>query len=142
MKDIFGMSKYDFITGKPIKNSSKRSKCPPHLRTSIRRRWWGDNSLKGQCFVCGRSLHYDDADVGHIKASSKGGAWAPENCRLICRQCNSGMGSKNMKSYMKSHYPERYKKFFPPTQKPIIRPPREIKKPEKDKGFMSWVMKS
>jgi len=88
-----------------------RTKCPPHLKKAIRRMWWGDK-LNGTCFCCGRRLHYDDAEVGHIKAKASGGKWAPENCRLICRTCNSGMGKTNMKVYMRKYYPDRYKKFF------------------------------
>lgn len=111
------------------KPGTKRKKCPPHLKSAIRRRWWNDQ-IEGECFCCGRKLHYDDADVGHIKAASKGGEWAPDNCRLICRQCNGGMRTKNMKIYMRQHYPERYNKLFPkdtsdkPSKPPKPKPPR------------------
>ena len=93
--------------------SKKKEKCPPHLKPVIRNQWWGVDTLNGECFCCGRKLHYDDAEVGHIQASSKGGKWAPENCRLICRKpCNAGMGNTNMKVYMKNTYHNRYEKFF------------------------------
>lgn len=109
------MGLFDIPVINPLDETSggkSRKKCPPHLKTAIRNRWWGDK-LNGNCFCCGRKLHYDDADAGHIKATSKGGEWSPDNCRLICRQCNGGMRTQNMKTYMKNHYPERYKKYFP-----------------------------
>tara|TARA_Y100000310_G_scaffold140319_2_gene139692 strand:+ start:4473 stop:4889 length:417 start_codon:yes stop_codon:yes gene_type:complete len=93
-------------------SSRKRKKCPPHLKIKIRQRWWGDK-LIGECFCCGRkSLHYDDSEVGHIRADVMGGKWSPRNCRLICRTCNSGMGKTNMRTYMRETYPERYNKLF------------------------------
>lgn len=95
----------------PIKKGKKRTACPPHLKPSIRRMHWRDLN-EGKCFSCGRILHYDDADVGHIQASSKGGEWSPDNCRLICRKCNSGMQTTNMKKYMKKYYPKEYAKHF------------------------------
>jgi 5-methylcytosine-specific restriction endonuclease McrA len=103
---------FRYLTGLSNRESGNRKKCPPHLKSQIRNRWWGD-SLHGSCFCCGKKIHYDDADPGHIKADSKGGKWSPENCRLICRTCNSGMRNMNMKTYMKRYYPERYEKYFP-----------------------------
>lgn len=94
-------------------DSKKRGKCPLTLKLAIKQRWWGDSYI-GECFCCGRQgLHYEDADAGHIRAASKGGEWSPENNRLICRSCNGGMRTTNMKVYMKRNYPERFKKFFP-----------------------------
>lgn len=115
------MDQLNDITGKGKK---PRGKCPPHLKTKIRSRWWKGETLLGKCFCCGRSLHYDDADVGHIQAASKGGSWSPENCRLICRTCNSGMRSINMKKYMRQTYPERYEKYYPKDEKPSKPPIR------------------
>lgn len=101
-----------FGTKKASKSKKTSTKCPPHLKKAIRQRWWGD-SLRGSCFCCGRKdLHYDDADAGHIKANSKGGKWSPNNARLVCRNCNTGMGNTNMKVYMRRYYPERYDKYF------------------------------
>ncbi len=131
------------ILGTAGNKKKKRRKCPPHLKYAIRRRWWKDNYVE-ECFCCGRkNLHYEDAEVGHIKASSKGGKWAPENCRLICRKCNSGMRNTNMKTYMKRYYPERFKKKFPKESKKKTRKKRKTKRkrpssifaPTQDWGF-------
>jgi len=108
--DVFG------TTSEKEKSEKAKDKCPPHLRKSIRQRWWGDK-IKGRCFCCGRDLHFDDAEVGRIKAGFHGGKYTPENCRLICRTCNSGMGKKNMKIYMKNYFPERYEKSWPKSDK-------------------------
>lgn len=116
--------------------SKKRDKQPAHLKTKTRQRWWGDNII-GDCFSCGRKLHYDDADVGHIQAASKGGKWSPENCRLVCRTCNSGMRATNMKVYMKKTYPERYERFFPQEQN---KKKTGVNKPKRRKsGEQTWI---
>ncbi|MBI2676182.1 MAG: HNH endonuclease [Candidatus Aenigmarchaeota archaeon] len=114
-KDPFALTGDDFSLGLWSKKST-RKKCPPHLKPAIRQRWWRDK-LIGECFCCGRPLHFDDSDAGHIKAASRGGDWSPENCRLICRTCNSGMRNTNMRTYMKRYHPERFQKYFPKERK-------------------------
>lgn len=101
------------IDSNSSKQSNPRKKAPNHLKPAVRNRWWGTNTLKGECFCCERELHYDLAEMGHIQAHSKGGSMSPENLRLICSICNKGMRNKNMKIYMKETYPERYNKLFP-----------------------------
>jgi hypothetical protein len=99
----------EMVWGKTKKKKSNE-KCPPIMRNKTRKRWWGDKII-GECFCCGRkALHFEDAQVGRIKA---GGEYTPENSRLICGECNRGMGKTNMKIYMKRNYPERYQKHFP-----------------------------
>ena len=94
---------------KPKKKSSSRPS--KFLKANLRKKYWGDK-ISGTCFCCGRSLHYDDAEIGHIQARAKGGKWSLDNCRLICRTCNAGMGTMNMKTFMKKHFPKRYEKYF------------------------------
>jgi hypothetical protein len=107
------------ITG--IKSSGHQTegvkvRCPATMRNKIRKRWWGDK-IVGSCFCCGRSsLHFEDAQVGRIKAGASGGKYTPDNCRLICGECNRGMSKTNMKVYMKRNFPERYKRLFPKTE--------------------------
>ncbi|MBI2107225.1 HNH endonuclease [Candidatus Woesearchaeota archaeon] len=138
------MITYPFENLKPINlynaKNNKRDKQPAHLKTKTRQRWWGDKLL-GECFCCNRKLHYDDADVGHIQAASKSGKWSPENCRLICRTCNSGMRNTNMKTYMKKYFPEKYSKKFPKdkikeSKKPIKR--KSSKPPEGLLNIPKW----
>ena len=137
VKDILGNEITRDIYGNPLAKKNRRDKQPPHLKSATRQRWWG-NKLLGECFCCGRKLHYDDAEVGHIQAASKNGKWAPENCRLICKKpCNSGMGNTNMKVYMRRYYPERYAKLFPKEEKETIKKPRTKLKPSNRKD--TWI---
>ena len=110
------------LVPKPGGSKSGSTKCPPTLKLAIKKRWWKDKYV-GECFCCGRkNLHYEDADAGHIKAASKGGRWSPANNRLICRSCNGSMRNTNMKVYMRRNFPERYKRYFPKTEKSTRKP--------------------
>lgn len=124
---------------KPKKNQEKNKRPPDyqHLKEKFAKRYW-KGSLEGRCFCCGDPLSFGNAEIGHIKASSKGGDWSDANCRLICSRCNRGMGSTNMKVYMKRVYRDRYDKQFskdkPETKKPIKKSPvAKTKKPIKKK---------
>jgi len=41
-------------------------------------------------------------NCGHIVAEANGGDTIVSNLKLICQNCNSSMGIKNMKEFMKS----------------------------------------
>ena len=111
MSDLIAPVKFKQFGGG---NSKSKKKCPSTTRDKIRKRWWGANNYRGECFCCGEKLNWSPAvHVGRIQAGTYGGAYTPENSRLVCAQCNLGMGKTNMKVYMRRNYPERYKKYFP-----------------------------
>lgn len=92
--------------------AKNNKKAPEHIKKKVWQNQWKSKAT-GECFCCGRKpLHFNDSEVGHVQAKSKGGTWAIENLRLICRMCNSGMRNTNMKLYMKKYYPDRYKVLF------------------------------
>jgi len=43
---------------------------------------------KGICVKCGKHFEYEQMEADHITPWSKGGKTAPENCQLLCRDCN------------------------------------------------------
>lgn len=90
---------------------SSLDRCPPSLRTQLRKKWW-NGKYKGECFCCGKIKELDDIQVGRIKAGFEGGKYTLSNCRLVCRSCNGNMSTRNMKTYMKEIFPERYTKYF------------------------------
>jgi len=48
---------------------------------------------KGICQICGRYKDFDDGEVEHIKALSKGGTNDPENLQWACHRCNKLKGN-------------------------------------------------
>ena len=42
----------------------------------------------GKCAKCGKECAYADAQADHIRPWSKGGKTAPENCQVLCADCN------------------------------------------------------
>lgn len=42
----------------------------------------------GVCPLCGEHFEFDEMQADHIKPWSKGGRTVPENCQMLCRQCN------------------------------------------------------
>lgn len=43
---------------------------------------------EGRCAVCHRNFPYSDMAGDHIKPWSKGGLTVPENCQMLCKECN------------------------------------------------------
>ncbi|MCD8191840.1 MAG: DUF262 domain-containing protein [Oscillospiraceae bacterium] len=43
----------------------------------------------GVCPVCGEHFDYEDMEGDHIKPWSKGGETIPENCQMLCKDCNN-----------------------------------------------------
>lgn len=44
---------------------------------------------KGICPICKSHFAYDEMEGDHIKPWSKGGLTVPENCQMLCRDCNA-----------------------------------------------------
>lgn len=42
----------------------------------------------GICAVCGQHYDIEDMQADHIKPWSKGGTTTPDNCQMLCRDCN------------------------------------------------------
>ena len=42
----------------------------------------------GICPVCGNHFEYNEMEGDHIKPWSKGGQTVPENCQMLCKDCN------------------------------------------------------
>ena len=42
----------------------------------------------GICPLCGEHFEFEEMQADHIRPWSKGGRTVPENCQMLCRQCN------------------------------------------------------
>lgn len=43
---------------------------------------------KGVCLYCGKHFEFEEMQADHITPWSKGGRTVPENCQMLCRDCN------------------------------------------------------
>ena len=47
-----------------------------------------------KCAICGEVFEFEEMHADHIKAWSKGGHTTPENCQMLCRDCNLKKGNQ------------------------------------------------
>jgi hypothetical protein len=111
---------------------------PAHFKDQLRKRDW-KGKYAGECFCCGEKLKFDVAQMGHVRARSKGGSIDFSNLRLICGICNRGMHNKNMKAYMKKMYPDRYLKFFGKEENLGSKKDKPKKKSKRKSGGISYL---
>lgn len=49
---------------------------------------------KGVCPICGKVFRYEDMHADHIVPWSRGGHTTPDNCQMLCRDCNLKKGAQ------------------------------------------------
>ena len=42
----------------------------------------------GICPICGQYFEFEEMEGDHVKPWSKGGQTIPENCQMLCKDCN------------------------------------------------------
>ena len=82
----------------------RRKSIPKAVKNSVWAKYIGANKAEGACYVCKRTIHITDFDVGHNKARSKGGSDNISNLRPICRTCNTSMGTQSIESFKAKHF--------------------------------------
>ena len=83
------------------KTTRSRKKLTKDQRVEVWRKYIGGSKAEGPCYVCKRTIHISDFDVGHNIARANGGSDNIANYRPICRQCNRGMGTMSIDTYKK-----------------------------------------
>ena len=78
-----------------------RKKLTKDQRFEVWKKYIGATKAEGPCYVCERTIHLNDFDVGHNIARAKGGSDNIANYRPICRQCNRSMGTMSIATYKK-----------------------------------------
>ena len=60
-------------------------------------------NAKGKCQnpACGRSIEFDEMQVGHKTAASKGGKATLKNCVCLCYRCNKLQGTDSWATFLK-----------------------------------------
>jgi hypothetical protein len=64
----------------------------------------GADKSEGKCYVCKRTIHMRDFDLGHNQAVAKGGKDMISNLRPICRTCNSSMGTMSIETFKAKYF--------------------------------------
>lgn len=49
---------------------------------------------KHRCAICGRGFEFEQMHADHITPWSKGGKTTPDNCQMLCRDCNLKKGAQ------------------------------------------------
>jgi 5-methylcytosine-specific restriction endonuclease McrA len=81
-----------------------RHKIPKRIKDLVWEMYIGADKAEGKCYVCGKTIHITDFEVGHNKAVSKSGSDRPENLRPICRSCNLSMGTMSIEAFKRKYF--------------------------------------
>ena len=76
-----------------------RKQLTKDQRFEVWKKYIGATKAEGPCYVCKKTIHQQDFDVGHNIARASGGTDNISNYRPICRQCNRGMGTTSIEAY-------------------------------------------
>lgn len=85
------------------KDVYKKKPIPPKLRQEVWERNIGDR-LWGNCFTCNMRLSSFEFAAGHVHSEAKGGSTTIDNLKVVCKSCNSKMGTQNMNEFKKIRY--------------------------------------
>jgi len=72
---------YEYLLDGDEKHLSIRAFTPKMARAAYERQ-------KGVCPKCGKNFEIDEMQADHITPWSKGGKTVPENCQMLCEDCN------------------------------------------------------
>ena len=116
---------YDLFAG-PRRQT--RKKLTKDQRVEVWNKYIGARKAEGPCYVCKRTIHITDFDVGHNIAKSKGGTDNLANFRPICRTCNRSMGTMTIEVYKK--------KLEGPAVKVAPAKRKKIRRRDQDEGWL------
>jgi len=93
------------ITKPKLDNNNKKKKKP--ISATIKRLVWntniGEQIGKSKCMCCNvTDITQMSFNCGHIIAEINGGETVVSNLKPICQNCNSSMGTKDMKEFIKT----------------------------------------
>jgi 5-methylcytosine-specific restriction endonuclease McrA len=86
------------------KPKPKKKAIPKSVKVTVWSKYIGADKAEGKCYVCKRTIHITDFDVGHNKAKAKGGTDNISNLRPICRSCNTSMGTTCIEAFKAKHF--------------------------------------
>ena len=88
----------------PYNDQPKKKTIPKAVKVTVWTKYIGANVAEGKCYVCKRTIHITDFDLGHNKAVAKGGKNNITNLRPICRTCNTSMGTQTIETFKAKYF--------------------------------------
>ena len=79
---------------------SNKVQVPKRIREDLWKGEFGD-SITGKCFCCKSPVKNTEFEAGHVISKALGGTNNLSNLRVLCKICNSDMGTCNMYDYIK-----------------------------------------
>lgn len=78
---------YEYLLGGNEKHLSIRAFSPKMARAAYEQQ-------KGICPKCGKHFEINEMQADHITPWSKGGRTIPENCQMLCANCNRAKSNR------------------------------------------------
>ena len=80
---------------------ARKKPVPKALRKKVWEKEIGE-TIKGNCYVCSRQLEFDNFEAGHIVAEANSGETTLDNLKVVCKPCNTSMGTTNLEEFKKT----------------------------------------
>ena len=93
-----------------LRGKKARPTIPKSVKDIVWAKYIGMDKAEGKCYVCGRTIHITDFEVGHNRAIAKGGSDHPDNLRPICKSCNRSMGTMSIEAFKRKYFLKSKKK--------------------------------
>lgn len=94
----------DPAPSQPVTDSKySKKKIPERLRQEVWEKNIGDK-FWGNCFTCNMRLCAFEFSCGHVVSEADGGPTVLENLKVVCKSCNSKMGTQNMMTFKEHRY--------------------------------------
>ena len=87
----------------PVESKSTKKKIPDRLRQEVWEKNIGDK-FWGNCFTCNMRLCSFEFSCGHVVSEAEGGPTVLDNLKVVCKSCNSKMGTQNMMTFKEHRY--------------------------------------
>jgi 5-methylcytosine-specific restriction endonuclease McrA len=87
----------------PVESKSTKKKIPDRLRQEVWENNIGDK-FWGNCFTCNMRLCAFEFSCGHVVSEAEGGPTVLDNLKVVCKSCNSKMGTQNMIKFKEHRY--------------------------------------
>ena len=81
--------------------TSKKKSIPKALRKKVWEKEIGD-TLNGICYVCSRSIQFDQFECGHIIAEINNGPTHIDNLKVLCKPCNNSCYTTDLEVFKNS----------------------------------------
>ena len=113
----------------------KRKAIPKAVKITVWNKYIGSDKAEGKCYVCKRTIHITDFDLGHNKAKSKGGSDNISNLRPICRTCNASMRTQSIETFKAKHFSKTKRSVKSTVKK---KPVRKRKRKSTSRSIFDW----